>query len=154
MTSDDTKKALSKLQALCARKEYCEGDIYRKALKLAEGDEAVASQMLASLVEDSFVDDIRYATAFARDKSALDGWGPVKIKYQLAAKGVRRDAIAAALSEIDEAKAESRMGEVLAAKFRTLREDPDVRLKLLKFALTRGYEYDAANRAVADLLRP
>lgn len=153
MTSDDKKKILSKLQALCARKEYCEGDIYRKALKLAEGDDAVASELLASLVTDRFVDDLRYAAAFARDKASLDGWGPVKIRFQLSAKGVRREVIAEALSQVDEEKADGRMKEILAAKLRTLDGDPEVRLKLLKFALTRGYEYDAANRAVSDLLR-
>lgn len=153
MTSDEKKKILSKLQALCARKEYCEGDIYRKALKLAEGDDAVASELLASLVTDRFVDDLRYAAAFARDKASLDGWGPVKIRLQLSAKGVRREVIAEALSQVDEEKADGRMKEILAAKLRTLDGDPEVRLKLLKFALTRGYEYDAANRAVSDLLR-
>lgn len=153
MTSDDKKKLLSKLQALCARKEYCESDIYRKALKLAEGDEAAASELLASLVEDRFVDDLRYATAFARDKASLDGWGPVKIRYQLAAKGVRRETIAEAMGEIDSEKADSRMRDIIAAKYRSLKDDPEARLKLLKFALTRGYEYDAANRAVTDLLR-
>lgn len=153
MTSDDKKKILSKLQALCARKEYCEGDIYRKALKLAEGDDAVASELLASLVTDRFVDDLRYAAAFARDKASLDGWGPVKIRFQLSAKGVRREVIAEALSQVDEEKADGRMKEILAAKLRTLDGEPEVRLKLLKFALTRGYEYDAANRAVSDLLR-
>lgn len=153
MTSDDKKKILSRLQALCARKEYCESDMYRKALKLVEGDAAAASELLASLVEDRFVDDLRYASAFARDKASLDGWGPVKIRYQLAAKGIRRETIAEAMGDIDEEKAESRMRDVIASKFRTLRDDPEVRLKLLKFALTRGYEYDAANRAVNDLLR-
>lgn len=153
MTSDEKKKILSKLQALCARKEYCEGDIYRKALKLAEGDDATASELLSSLVADRFVDDLRYATAFARDKASLDGWGPVKIRFQLSAKGVRREVIAEALSQIDEEKADGRMKDILAAKLRTLDGDPEVRLKLLKFALTRGYEYDAANRAVSELLR-
>lgn len=153
MTSDDKKKILSKLQALCARKEYCEGDIYRKALKLAEGDDAVASELLASLVTDRFVDDLRYAAAFARDKASLDGWGPVKIRFQLSAKGVRREVIAEALSQVDEEKADGRMKEILAAKLCILDGDPEVRLKLLKFALARGYEYDAANRAVSDLLR-
>lgn len=152
MTSDDRKRILSRLQALCARKEYCEADIYRKALKLTDGDDAAASELLAALVGDRFVDDLRYATAFARDKASLEGWGPVKIRYQLSAKGVRREVIEAALSEIDEDKAESRMKEILASKLRTVGDDPEVRLKLLRFALARGYEYDAANRAVNGLL--
>ena len=151
MTSDDSRKALLKLQALCARKEYCTSEMRGKALKLTEGDTDAAEELVAALVSDRFVDDLRYASAFARDKAHLDGWGPVKIRYQLGAKGISPSVIAEALSEIEEEKAESRLSEILASKYRTLKDDPDVRLKLLKFALTRGYEYPAADRTVREL---
>ena len=39
--------------------------------------------MVAELKEDRYVDDARYAAAFAREKASLQGWGPVKIRFQL-----------------------------------------------------------------------
>ena len=152
MTSDESSKALLKLQALCARKEYCTSEIRKKALKMTEGDGDAAEDLVSSLVADRFVDDLRYASAFARDKAHLDGWGPVKIRYQLGVKGIPSQIISEALSEIEDEKAKSRLASILEAKYRTLKDDPEVRLKLLKFALTRGYEYSDADKAVRDIL--
>lgn len=150
ISKDD--KLLSSLQALCARKEYCSADIYKKALKGLEGDEEAAAAMVALLVKDQFVDDLRYATAFARDKACLDGWGPVKIAFQLRGKGIDASTVDKALGEVDADKADARMRVVLEAKARTLKGDPELRLKLLKFGLQRGYEYDRLNPAVKALL--
>lgn len=150
ISKDD--KLLSSLQALCARKEYCSADIYKKALKGLEGDEEAAAAMVALLVKDQFVDDLRYATAFARDKACLDGWGPVKIAFQLRGKGIDASTVDKALGEVDDDKADARMRAVLEAKARTLKGDPELRLKLLKFGLQRGYEYDRLNPAVKALL--
>ncbi|MBQ3723705.1 MAG: RecX family transcriptional regulator [Bacteroidales bacterium] len=150
ISKDD--KLLSSLQTLCARKEYCSADMYKKALKGLDGDEDGAAEMVALLVKDKFVDDLRYATAFARDKAGLDGWGPVKIRFQLRGKGIAAATIDEALAAVDADKAGERMRAVLEAKARTLKGDPELRLKLLKFGLQRGYEYDRLDPAVRDIL--
>lgn len=150
ISKDD--KLLSSLQTLCSRKEYCSADMYKKALKGLEGDEEGAAEMLALLVKDRFVDDLRYATAFARDKACLDGWGPVKIRFQLRGKGISSEMIAQALDAVDGEKAEAKLRAVLEAKARTLKGDPEIRLKLLKFALQRGYEYDCIDSVVRAIL--
>lgn len=75
MEQDKYKKVLDKIQAQCVRREYCTSDIRAKVLKAVEGDEEMADEMVAALVADKFVDDLRYASAFAREKSAISGWG-------------------------------------------------------------------------------
>lgn len=145
-------KCLSRLQKLCSKAEYCEADIYRKALKALDGDAQAAAKVLASLKEDRYVDNARYAAAFARDKANFQGWGPVKIRFQLRAKGVSEADITQALQEIEPAKAEEKMERVLAAKAKTLQGDPQFRLKLLKFGLTRGYDYDDVEAAVSKII--
>ena len=150
ISKDD--KLLSSLQALCSRKEYCSSDMYKKALKGLEGDEEAAAQMLSLLVKDRFVDDLRYASAFARDKACLDGWGPVKIRFQLRGKGIPSETVDQALDAVDPEKADAKLRAVLEAKARTLKGDTEIRLKLLKFALQRGYEYDRIDPVVRDIL--
>lgn len=146
------EKCLSRLQKLCSKAEYCEADIYRKALKALDGDAQAAAKVLASLKEDRYVDNARYAAAFARDKANFQGWGQVKIRFQLRAKGVSEADITQALQEIEPAKAEEKMEKVLAAKAKTLQGDPQFRLKLLKFGLTRGYDYDDVEAAVSKII--
>ena len=99
------------------------------------------------------MDDLRYASAFARDKSSIAGWGEVKIRYMLAAKGISRDVISEALAEIDEQKASGRLEKLLQNKERSLAGDPQMRIKLLRFGLVRGYSYDEVSSAVEQLLK-
>ena len=147
----ETARCLSRLQKLCSKAEYCRADVYRKALKDLEGDAEAAGKVVEQLVADKYVDDARYASAYAREKAGLQGWGPVKIRFQLRARGVSDAVIASALREIEPEKAESRLEKLLAAKARTLEGDPQFRLKLLKFALSRGYEYDTVEAVLKKI---
>ena len=146
------KKVLERLQRQCARMEYCVSDIRRKALKAMEGDAEAAERIVASLVADRFVDDRRYAGAFAREKSSLQGWGPVKIRFQLRGKGIADDVISDALGEIDPEKASAKLDKLAADRYRLLKGDPQCRLKLLKALLSRGYGYDEVEAAVRRVM--
>ena len=147
----DATRCLNRLQKLCSKAEYCRADVYRKALKDLEGDAEAAGKVVEQLVTDKYVDDARYASAYAREKAGLQGWGPVKIRFQLRAKGVSDADIASALQEIEPEKADARLEKLLAAKARTLEGDPQFRLKLLKFALSRGYEYDTVEAVLKKI---
>ena len=150
---EEYSKILDRLQAQCSKREYCSSDIMRKAMTAFDGDREQAGKLLNSLVQDNFVDDARYAAAFAREKSRLSGWGPAKISYMLVSKGIPRDVVREALKEIDEAEADRKMRSVLETKYRTLAGDPQEKFKLLKFGLTRGYDYDKIAPVVDDILK-
>ena len=150
----EEKKVLERLQRQCARMEYCISDIRRKALKALEGDADAAERIVASLVRDRFVDDRRYAAAFAREKAALQGWGVMKIRFQLRGKGISDEIITEALQEIDPAKAASKLDKLAADRYRLLKDDPQCRLKLLKALLSRGYGYDEVEAAVKRIMKP
>jgi len=138
----EEKKVLDSLQRLCSKAEYCSGDVRRKALKRLEGDQEAADRIVSALIKEKYVDDARYCAAFAREKTALQGWGPVKIRYMLKSKGIADSAISEGLQEIDEGSATKRMEKLLETKCRSLAGDPQGKLKLLKYALSRGYSYD------------
>lgn len=137
------KKLLDRLQNLCAKQECCSADMMQKALKALEFNRTAAEEVVASLVRDGYVDDARYAAAFAREKSSITGWGPIKIRYALAGKGIKGEAVDNALEEIDPGRADAKLRKLLENKWKALREDPQGKLKLIKFALSRGYEYDS-----------
>ena len=146
-------KVLNRLRGLCSRREYCVADVLKKATEGLEGDRAVAQEVVDVLVKEKYVDDLRYASAYARDKAAIQGWGEVKIRYMLTAKGVSRGIIDMALEEIDQDKADSRLEKLLQNKFKSLKDDSQCRLKLLRFALGRGYSYDEVSKAVDRLMK-
>ena len=130
------QKILSRLRNQCSRREYCVSDVREKALKALGGDESAVETVVESLKSDKYVDDRRYCAAYAREKASISGWGAVKIRYVLS------HYIDAGIAEIDENGAFARLEKLLAAKGRTLKDDPQRKLKLLRFALGRGYQYD------------
>ena len=150
---EEFAKVLDGLQTQCVKREYCRSDIFRKAMTALEGDKDTAERLVASLVEDRFVDDSRYAAAFAREKARLAGWGPVKISFALAAKGISKDVASKALREVEPEEADRRMLSVLETKYRSLKGDPQEKFKLIKFGLTRGYEYEKIAPVVDEILK-
>ena len=149
----DIIRLTDRLRRLCSRREYCTYDVRKKAMAALDGDSEAAEKVVAALVADKYVDNLRYATAYAREKAMISGWGETKIRYMLSGKRIERDIISQALMEIDESKADSRLQKLLENKAKSLKEDPQIRLKLLRFALGRGYQYDDVTQAIDKLLR-
>lgn len=142
------EKILNRLRRQCSRREYCSSDILKKAAEALEGDREGAKEILDVLVSEKYVDDFRYASAYAREKAMISGWGEAKIRYVLSGKGIEHELIARALEEVDDDKAEARLERLLDNRYRALKDDPQVRMKLLRFALGRGYKYDEVASAM------
>ena len=143
---EEKEKLLGRMMRLCAGRECCRSDIRRK---LAALPPAAAEEVLDTLCREGYLDDARYARAFARDKSALQGWGSLKIKLALQRKQIDAADIAAALEAIDLPAADAKMEQVLRAKWKALaREEDPVRkeAKFFRYALGRGYGYQEIKR--------
>ena len=89
----DPAKVLDRMRVLCSRREYCRSDIMKKLLTALEGDSDQAQRLMDQLISEKYIDDSRYASAYARDKSSIAGWGAVKIRYMLQAKGISQEDI-------------------------------------------------------------
>lgn len=147
------EKVLDRMRNLCSRREYCRSDIMKKVVSALDGDREKAEKVMEILVAEKYIDEFRYASAFARDKSAISGWGETKIRYMLSSKGVPREIIDKALEEIDESKAMTRLEKLMENKYRSLKDDPQCRLKMLRFGLGRGYGYDEVSEVLEFLMK-
>ena len=141
------------MRNLCSRREYCRADIMKKVISALDGDREKAEKVMEILVAEKYIDEFRYASAFARDKSSISGWGETKIRYMLSSKGVPREIIDKALEEIDESKAMTRLEKLMDNKYRSLKDDPQCRLKMLRFGLGRGYGYDEVSKVLEFLMK-
>ena len=147
------EKVLDRMRNLCSRREYCRADIMKKVVSALDGDREKAEKVMEILVAEKYIDEFRYASAFARDKSSISGWGETKIRYMLSSKGVPREIIDKALEEIDESKAMTRLEKLMENKYRSLKDDPQCRLKMLRFGLGRGYGYDEVSKVLEFLMK-
>ena len=145
------QQALQSLMRLCARSEKSSGD----ALRLMQQWQVPQSErqgVLDKLLKDRFIDDGRYAEAYVREKSRLSGWGARKIAMQLRQKSVNQSVIAEALKQLDSDAELPRLVEKLRRKARTTKysSDYELRGKLLRYALSLGFDYDMAQHAVEE----
>ena len=149
------EKVADKMRRICSRREYCVADIRKKLMMQLDGDADAdeAGKILDMLISERYVDDLRFASAYARDKASISGWGVTKIRYMLASKGIQSEIISQALEDIDSGRAQVRLDKLMENKFRTLKEDPQCRLKLLRFGLGRGYGYEEVALVVETLLK-
>lgn len=142
-------QALASLMRLCAKAERSSGDALRlmRGWGVSDGD---ARGILERLVADRFIDDRRYAEAFVREKLNLSGWGRYKISSALRAKGISPALVAEAVAQADETDMHGRLSEILARRMRTLKASSpfDARAKLMRYALSRGYDCETARDCV------
>src|SRR5215210_6024194 len=101
------KKFLTQEQALQKLKQYCayqERSHYEAKQKLWELGIRPADQeeIIASLIEDDYLNEERFAIQFAGGKFRMNDWGRVKIKYALRQKQVSEYSIKKALKQISE----------------------------------------------------
>ena len=144
--NDEKTRMLGRMMRLCAGRECCRSEIRRKLSGLPAAD---VQDILDTLCREGYLDDARYARAFAHDKSALQGWGSLKIRLALQQKQIDADVIATALESIDLPAADARMEQLLRAKWKSLAREEDPARKearFFRYALGRGYGYEEIKR--------
>lgn len=144
-------QALLKIAGLCARQEVCLSEARDKLRRLGLGEEAT-ERVIDRLVRESYIDEMRYARAYANDKARFSGWGRIKIKMMLYAKHVDRVAIESALEGIDhDIYAQSLLKRAQAAAKGLDLDDVKSRSKVYRRLVSRGYETVFVSTVIAQL---
>lgn len=145
------EEAYASLTRLCARAEKSSGDALRLMATwgVAEGERR---RVLQRLIDQRFIDDARYASAFVHEKNRLSGWGAYKIRTALQRKGIAPALIDEALAAIDPETVAARLRTQLERKARVVKYNTpyELRNKLLRYGLSLGYGYEAVRDAVAE----
>lgn len=147
-------QALASLMRLCSRAERSSGDARRLMARWGVA-ESERQGVLDKLIEMRFIDDNRYASAYVRDRSRFGGWGVYKIRAGLKNKGVSQEIIESALAQLgDEPTGDNlrRQIERKAPKVKAA-NDYELKTKLIRFALSRGFEYDEVLSQVEQFMK-
>lgn len=134
------EEMLVRMAGLCANAEQCVADIKSKILKQGFSAED-AEAMLSYLIANKYIDDARYARAYAVDKVRFSGWGRMKVRMGLRAKGMSDSIISQAISYIPEKEYSEALEKVMNVKTRSLDlKDVKDRQKLYRHLASRGFE--------------
>ncbi len=112
------------------------------------------NETLKFLEEYNFINDESYAKAFIKDKTKTQG--KQKIKYALKNKGVSEEIIEEELSNVDMEKEKENAKILALKKYNVLikRENDKYKIKekIIRFLISRGYNYEVAKDAVKEML--
>jgi len=160
MTNEKPKKTLTeeaayqKLAARCAVAESCLSDM-RKRLARWQLPDGAEERILKRLQKEKFVDEARYAKAYVKDKFRYNHWGKKRIALELRRRGIPDSFIEDALAEVDEGESEETLLRLLRNKAQTTKGNTkfDVFVKLMRYAVGRGYPADQANRCIDKIIK-
>lgn len=148
----ELKWAYDRAAALCARVETCAADLLKKlkAWKLAEEE---VSAVIERLRSDGFLDDERFASAYVKDKFRFNGWGKRKILYMLRSKSIAPEILEAAFAEIGDGAFSEKLRKLMVEKAKHIKgRDPyEKRARLVRFALSRGFDLDEVNALLDEM---
>lgn len=137
------------LAALCAQAEHCQWEMVEKMRKWEIPEEAQA-RIMERLVKERYVDDERFARAFAKDKVRYNKWGRRKVEQALWQKHIDEDIRKNVLNEIDDEEYLSVLRPLLKQKRKSIKAQNDYELnqKLMRFALGRGFTFDIIKQCI------
>lgn len=143
-----TENAIARLEALCARAEHCSFELSTK-LRGWGITGASAEKIINHLIDNRFVDDLRFAQSFVRDRYRFSGHGRRKIILALIAKHIPRNIINTALEEIDDEVYFNNLCHIINRKASSLDMTIyDNRNKVYRYAIGRGYESNLIVKAL------
>ena len=149
-------KALQDLMRYAARAERSSGDALRLMRRWGIG-EVDRRQILEKLQRQHFIDDERFAEAYVREKTRLAGWGIHKIRAGLRMKGIAPALIERVTQVLSDQRPDNkqRLAELLARKRRSLKEADvyKVKDKLIRFGISRGFDYEDVADVVQQVLQ-
>jgi regulatory protein len=146
----DEKVALAKAEHYCAYQERSQQEVRDKLYEWGVMGRVVETT-ISHLITGNFLNEERFARAYARGKFNQKHWGKIKIKQGLKIKQVPDVLIKKALLGIDLDDYMAALTVLLHKKAALLKEKDQFkrRYKLQQYGLSRGYESDT----IAEVLK-
>jgi regulatory protein len=146
-------EARQKIRRYCAYQERSHQEVRAKLLTYGLNADDV-DRIVVDLIDDDFLNEERFAKAFAGGKFRMKKWGRLKIAHALEAKGVTSNCIKIGLKEIDADDYETSLKEFLETKVREITTENLFarRDKISKSATQKGYEPDLVWKFLKEML--
>ena len=145
----DVKVALRKAESYCAYQERAQQEVRDKLYEWGLWPEAV-EDIIAKLITSNFINEERFAKAFAGGKFRIKKWGRVKIKIELKKRKISDYCIKQAMKEIDEKEYIKTLKKIITLrqaqgdkkKVKGRYAEELKKQKIVQYCLSRGFEWD------------
>lgn len=133
--------ALKKLQRYCAYQERCHQEVRQKLLDLGiYGDDL--EDIIAELITDNFLNELRFAQIYAGGKFRIKKWGRHRIRQELKKRKISAYCIKKAMLEIEEEDYLATLHDIFEKRLKHISEPNEFKRNgnLAKYAISRGFE--------------
>lgn len=134
-------QALQKLKHYCAYQERCHSEVQEKLYTLGVWKRD-HDAIIATLIEENYLNEERFAIAYAGGKFRIKQWGKQRITYELKKKQVSDYSIRKALRQIEDSDYEETLDKLAREKYASLKGEQYLvrRKKTQDYLLQKGYE--------------
>ena len=148
----DIVDAKASIMRYCAYQERSQAEVKDKLEKMGLIPLAV-DMIMVELIENNYVNELRFAESFARGKFRQKGWGKIKIREKLRQRSVSIQCIDLALNHIDEEEYTAQLQHLAEWKWSKVTAANDFirKQKVMTFLYSRGFEYDLIKNSVEGL---
>ena len=146
------EEALQKLRHYCSYQERCHSEVKTKLYQLGVS-KTLWDEMIAELIQGNYLNEERFAMAFARGKFKMNHWGKRKIEFELKAKFISDYCIKKAMKEISENDYAEILDKLAKEKYESLKGEQDLvrRKKTMEYLVGRGFEWMLINKTLEEL---
>ncbi|HEV3324504.1 MAG TPA: regulatory protein RecX [Puia sp.] len=147
------EQALQKARHYCGYQDRCHQEVKEKLYSLGLRKQDVETT-IATLIEEDYLSEERFAVGFASGHFRLKQWGRIKIRYELKKKQVGEYCINKALALIEEDEYAQTLNRVGSRKWEGLGEETNPvsrQRKLQEYLLQKGYEPDRVKNLILQL---
>ena len=145
------EEATRRMQQYCAYQERCHQEVVQKLKQMRMIPQAIDA-IVVHLIDAGFLNEERFARAFARGKFRHKHWGRLRIRRELRARGIGQFLISQALSDISDNAYQETLDKLVEKKLLEWEGHPPVVLaqKLYRYLTYRGWE----NELIRDRIDP
>ncbi len=146
-------ESLARIQRYCAYQERSHKEVKNKLFDYGLYSTQV-DEIISQLITDGFLNEERFAKAYAGGKFRIKKWGRVKIKHELKALGLTKNCIQRGLNEIESADYSKTLKALIKKKASESKESNPFkkRDKIARFVIGKGYEAELVWEYVRDIL--
>ena len=137
-----TEKARQKIRHFCSYQERSHQEVKEKLYGFGLYKVDVET-LLSEMIEENYLNEERYAIAFAGGKFRIKKWGKVKIRYELKQKRISEYCTRLGLASIDEDEYLKALHGLFEQKRATLKSEKNIfvkKQKIRSFLMQRGFE--------------
>lgn len=144
------QQALQKIKQYCAYQERSHFETKNKLFEFGLNTKEV-DNIIATLIEENFLNEERFATLFAGGKFRIKHWGRVKIKYELQLHKVSTYNITKALKQIDEDEYLQSLEKLCTKYYEGLKGKIARNFKTKTYLQSKGFELNLINEVLKKI---